>query len=649
MAVCDVGDTYPPRFGYDTQGRKTLGQTTRDDGATWNETRWEFDAASGLNTAKVYADGSRITYAYAADGKKTRTTWARGAWKENAYSVRRLVGGTTYSDETPSVAYEYDAARKRFAESLTRSKARRELVTHRAYSFDGRSIYQYSTNYDILGRPTNAVDSISLARAWVYNRRAELVAATFGTNDFNYAYDTIGNRLTSSANSATNTYSANSLNQYTSILCGSAALRETKTLTYDADGNLISDGSFSYAYDAENRLVSILPLSPMNGSFAVENRYDHRHRRTQKVGSRFANGEWAWAGTHIYVWDGDNIVLERIAFADGAERVCEYFWGLDKSGTEQGAGGVGGLLAVSIDGVFYLPCYDHNGNIVVYVSESGDIAAQLVYDPYGNVIEQYGEQATQFSFGFSTKIHDREISLVAYQRRFYSPDLGRWLNRDPIEEQGGMNLYQFVLNSPAEFYDADGRFAIPVTTFPFPESNEDSQESQSPSVFDQFGNGKDPFHEEAWFNNNYSGWISEARRKFISEINASIDCKTTQISKKSSRQSVSPGLAGNMPWGMPTGGNDRLYGDKGQNNWQAAAVLGDFAIDYVTPVQVSYGACRDGSRSYRWSTTMYVEDVLGLQGDEGWIGKYFGWAAKSRRVKRAQWSISNSGTCKCCN
>jgi hypothetical protein len=49
----------------------------------------------------------------------------------------------------------------------------------------------------------------------------------------------------------------------------------------------------------------------------------------------------------------------------------------------------------------------------------------------------------------------------------------------------------------------------------------------------------------------------------------------------------------------------------------------------VTPVQVSYGACRDGRRSYRWSTTMYVEDVLGLQGDEGWIGKYFGWAAKS--------------------
>ena len=53
-----------------------------------------------------------------------------------------------------------------------------------------------------------------------------------------------------------------------------------------------------------------------------------------------------------------------------------YFWGNDLSGTEQGAGGVGGLVAVSVDGAFFTPCYDHNGNIVCYVSESGTIAAQ---------------------------------------------------------------------------------------------------------------------------------------------------------------------------------------------------------------------------------------------------------------------------------
>ena len=132
------------------------------------------------------------------------------------------------------------------------------------------------------------------------------------------------------------------------------------------------------------------------------------------------------------------------------------YWGPDLSGTEQGAGGVGGLLAVSLDGAFHLPCYDHNGNIVAYVSESGDLSAQYVYDPYGNLLAATGPLASQFAFGFSTKIHDREAGLISYQRRFYSPSLGRWLNRDPIEEDGGENLYAFCENNPISDYDLLG-------------------------------------------------------------------------------------------------------------------------------------------------------------------------------------------------
>ena len=90
-------------------------------------------------------------------------------------------------------------------------------------------------------------------------------------------------------------------------------------------------------------------------------------------------------------WTMDNIVLERVESASGTTRTIEYFWGADKSGTEQGAGGVEGLLAVSIDGVFYIPCYDHNGNIILYVSEAGSIAAQYTYDPYGSVVDSYGD------------------------------------------------------------------------------------------------------------------------------------------------------------------------------------------------------------------------------------------------------------------
>ena len=136
--------------------------------------------------------------------------------------------------------------------------------------------------------------------------------------------------------------------------------------------------------------------------------------------------------------------------------VC-YYWGKDLAGALQGAGGIGGLLYLAVDSAVYIPCYDHNGNIILYVSETGSIAAQYTYDPYGNIIEFSGPLADVFSFGFSTQYHDRETGMIGYQRRFYSPVLGRWLNRDPIEEKGGGNLYAFCENDAISKYDTLGR------------------------------------------------------------------------------------------------------------------------------------------------------------------------------------------------
>ncbi|MDO5319287.1 MAG: RHS repeat-associated core domain-containing protein, partial [bacterium] len=290
-------------------------------------------------------------------------------------------------------------------------------------------------------------------------RRSELAAAQIGANSYGYAYDSIGNRQWFSANGVTNGYAANCLNQYSGVRQPDFNVQHS----YDADGNLTRDDRFSYAYDAENRLVSACPLSAAEGSLAVENRYDHKHRRVRKIVKSYSGGFWQTTATHSFVWDGNNIVLERIAFADGATRTCEYFWGNDLSGTEQGAGGVGGLLAVSIDGTFFIPCYDHNGNIVCYVSETGVIAGQYVYDPYGNVIEQYGTMPNQFNFGFSAKYFDRETGMLSYQRRFYRSDLGRWLNRDPIGERDCLNLYVFCRNSIPIFVDYLGLTRVAIT------------------------------------------------------------------------------------------------------------------------------------------------------------------------------------------
>ena len=581
--VSTSGDAYPIMSGFDSAGRKTRGFTTRDSvtaaqagfangasqaeaqarpSATWDEMQWEFDPACGVNAAKQYADGSRIAYSYTDNGKKTRTTWARGAWKENSYNERNLVSGTTYSGTaTPSVAYTYADSGKtvlatlsdgtsyaygyddrllntsenvtaagetfsvnrtfdelwraqgtavvitnirhsakfrlydsenrvcgyaltnaagrgvsvslaydgsyvtntiymmpngsRFSARLSREAGRRNLVTRRDYFFGGQTIYWYSTDYDLLNRPMNATDSVSLVREWLYNRRSELAAASVGTNLYGYAYDTIGNRLRASANAETNSYAANCLNQYASILRASALPRETVP-QYDADGNMTQDDKYSYAYDAENRLVSVTPLAPHQGDLSVLNTYDHRHRRVLKRVKCYDNGEWVSSRVHSFAYEGNNIVLERIMYANGDAHTIENFWGNDLSGTEEGVGGVGGLLAVSIDGNYCFPCYDSNGNVLRYVSEDGSVAAQFVYDPYGNVLEQEGETADSLRIRFSTKYSDSEVGVVSYLMRFYSPGLGRWLSRDPIGEEGGENLYAFCKNNPVFNADING-------------------------------------------------------------------------------------------------------------------------------------------------------------------------------------------------
>ncbi|MBP5543704.1 MAG: RHS repeat-associated core domain-containing protein, partial [Kiritimatiellae bacterium] len=426
-----------------------------------------------------------------------------------------------------------------------------------------------------------------------------------------------------------------------------------------ADGNMTGDGTFAYAYDAENRLVSVTSAAETNGAIRVLNAYDHRNRRIRKTAQRLNSSiapppsppvgihEWETQETHTFVWDGNNIVLEKVEFADGTTRTFEYFWGADKSGSEQGAGGVEGLLAVSMDGVFYIPCYDHNGNIILYVSETGSIAAQYVYDPYGNVVESYGDLAGVFHFGFSTQYYDRETALVSYLMRFYNPPYGRWLNRDPIEEDGGENLYAFCKNNPLFWLDSNGNFVLPIIIDPNQEQPPGTQIDPSPDIFDHFGNGTEPLGEEKWFEKNYAGWLAEARRRFIREINSSIDCKMVKFYGPSGRINIypSPDRGGGTARRTP-GGNEQEFGDAGQSDWSADKILGSFSIDYETPVIIEYRCGKDGKKRYYWTTNMYVDDVLGTQ-EGDLIRKIPGIASitPSRRVKRASWPISGSGEC----
>jgi RHS repeat-associated protein len=134
----------------------------------------------------------------------------------------------------------------------------------------------------------------------------------------------------------------------------------------------------------------------------------------------------------------------------------DYFWDRDLSGTLQGTGGVGGLLCFTCNGEAYVPLYDHNGNVVSVVDATGASVVTFVYDAFGRTSSATGFVVDKVHFCFSTKYYDAETGLYYYGYRFYSPELGRWMNRDPIEEEGGVYLYAFCRNSPASFIDRLG-------------------------------------------------------------------------------------------------------------------------------------------------------------------------------------------------
>ena len=295
----------------------------------------------------------------------------------------------------------------------------------------------YAYSYDALSRPTTRNDDV-----FAYNARSEVTGATAAGEVEGYAYDNIGNATFASVGAVTNTYVANGLNQYTSINRTIEQSEQSINLSYDADGNLVSFGDWSYAYDSAARLTEVRS----NGVLIASNYYDHQGRRVRLVTSE---------ASYTFIYDGWNVVLELVDH-DGVSDRIEYYWGKDISGSLQGAGGVGGLLYLKRNGTIFVPIYDAYGNVMEYRAADGTLAASYVYDAFGRTVSQTGPLADVFRYRYSTKSFERETGLYYYGKRFYSPELRRWLNRDPIQESGGVNLYALCKNAPIFVCDKDG-------------------------------------------------------------------------------------------------------------------------------------------------------------------------------------------------
>ncbi len=250
--------------------------------------------------------------------------------------------------------------------------------------------------------------------------------------------------------------------------------KSPESFAHDDDGNLLSDGQWSYSWDAENQLIAMETKADAAAAGVPRTRlefgYDYRGRRVRKTVRTGWNGSaYASSVTTRFVYDSGWNLLAEIGPGNAVLR--RHLWGLDLSGSREGAGGVGGLLVSSTGTgpgvVDALAFYDGNGNVAGLVNAAtGAELARYSYGPFGEALRATGSWARSNPWRWSTKYCDEETGLCYYGYRFYDPHIGRWINRDPLEERGGKNLYAFVRNRSIGTVDTDGREPFPLEPDP---------------------------------------------------------------------------------------------------------------------------------------------------------------------------------------
>jgi RHS repeat-associated protein len=208
----------------------------------------------------------------------------------------------------------------------------------------------------------------------------------------------------------------------------------SKSLTYDLNGNMTSDGTNSFAWDAENRLVKITYPGTGNETALT---YDGLGRcvKIVETGSTPAyNGN----ATKQFIWCGFKRCEER----DNIGALAKQFFDMGQRNDVSGS-----LTSFYFD-------RDHLGSIRELTNSSGIVQAQYQFSPFGE--RTVVSESIPADFAFTGHyLHSRSALNLAIFRA-YNPALGRWISRDPLEEQAGSNLYAYVGNEPTVFVDKTG-------------------------------------------------------------------------------------------------------------------------------------------------------------------------------------------------
>lgn len=280
--------------------------------------------------------------------------------------------------------------------------------------------YAYDADEEITSTMIQKPPAAAITRATAYDAAGQLLSLTAsagGGSNYLFGYDKAANRISERVGATTTTFTYNNVN----------ALTAPVPAIYDKDGEPLTLGGRSFRWDAGNRLISVT-----SGANTTKFAYDALNRRT-RITKLVSD---AVVSDKFYFWWGDNLLLETDALNHNAVTKRYFSEGVIQNG---------------------IPLYyaiDKLGSIRELVDTAGVVQARYDYDPYGVRSRLMGAQDSDL--GFAGLFHESQSGLDLAEFRAYDAPFRRWLNRDPIVEFGGVNLYAYSGNNPQNLTDPSG-------------------------------------------------------------------------------------------------------------------------------------------------------------------------------------------------